>query len=71
MKQKNRCLGILVCLGLFTGLRAFWTMIPLVLGLDTVPIATTFYNFIVAAVIWYTVWLLRQVPVSTNTPQTS
>jgi hypothetical protein len=71
MKQKNQCLGILICLGFFTGLRAFWTTFPLVLGLDTVSRAVSIYNLILAIGIWYVVWLLRQVPVSTNTPQTS
>jgi hypothetical protein len=69
MKQKNQCLGILICLGLFTGLRAFWTTISLVLGLDAIPDATAVYNLLVAAGVWVAVGLLRQVPVQSDITQ--
>jgi hypothetical protein len=64
MKQKRLCLGVLVLLGCFTSLRAAWTTISLVLGLDNVPQATSYYNLFVAAGVWLVYRLVKQVPVA-------
>ncbi|WP_394796249.1 hypothetical protein [Armatimonas sp.] len=63
MKQKNLCLSILIVLGLFSSLRAFWTGIPLVLGLDSVPKGTSFYNLFVVAGVWLAFWCAKRIPV--------
>nr|WP_309689269.1 hypothetical protein [Armatimonas sp.] len=63
MKQKNLCLSILIVLGLFSSLRAFWTGIPLVLGLDSVPKGTSLYNLFVVAGVWLAFWCAKRIPV--------